>query len=198
MDSHPPERWSAGMLIDEVKRLRAEGTGSVDDRVRQVSDKYERARGDVERLSKELAAARGLRPTGIAGERVAGKRALSEFRQTWREFTDAVVNLPEIRAAYGMDGVRLVVATDLIPDLYLLGLTAPRGSIDARERDRLRRILDSPSLVAIMARPEAWADRMRTLFLSQAARSFFRASVWAVYEHASDEGRIDRYGTVVK
>jgi hypothetical protein len=159
-----------------------------------------RASAREEALLKELAAARDeARSLGVAGERVAGKPAVADFRRTWERFAGAVLRLPDTRRQEGMKGVRLVVASDLLADLYLLSLGPPRGVTEARERDRLRRVLETPSFLAVLSRDEPWADRLRVLFLSQVARTYFRPSVWRAYEEASsDVPAADKWGTVYK
>lgn len=184
----PDERWSSRQLLAYIERRRIE----------TPSEEAERLRARVEAQSTELTALRTAAASGVAGKRVAGKAALADFRrETWRKFSDAVLRLPETRRTLGMAGVRLAIASELDADLYLLGVTAPRGNVEARERDRLRRILDSPPFAALLSRADGWADRLRVLYLSQTARAFYRPSVWAVYERASED-HADRWGNVDK
>lgn len=179
----PDTKWSARQLLAYIRAYME----TPDDRRPGAEAERARARAREERLEVELRAARETAAKGVAGRSVAGKPALSDFRkETWRQFADAINRLPDVRRRDGIAGVRLYAATDLLPDLYLLGLTPPRSKAEAMERDRLRRFLDSRPFMAIMARPEPWADRLRELFLAQAARTFFRPSVWITYEKSSD------------
>jgi hypothetical protein len=187
---------SAGELWAEVRRLRSLSADGAEPELVRVAAELERERARARALSNEVRAARAEgADLGVAGVRVAGKSGVALFRvETWRRFSNAVVRLPRTRREEGLGVVRLTVAKDLVADLYLLGLTAPRGPIEARERDRIRRLLDSPSFVALLSRPEPAFDRLRVLFLSQAARAFYRPSVWAAFERGSEELRRDPYG----
>lgn len=190
---------SAAQLWARVVELSDELKRSEPEQVRQMSDELERARADTRDLVDELRAARATPVRGVAGVKVAGKPALSDFRkETWTEFTFAVGRLPGLRARYGMGFVRMEVARTLLPDLYLLGLAPPRGPIEARERDTLRRCLDSTPFLALLTRPEPWADRLRALFISRVARSYYRSSVYTAYETATSEEKLDKLGTVYK
>jgi len=161
-----------------------------------------RARAHEAALLEELAAARGEETAaGIAGDAVAGKPALAQFRQkTWRKFSRAVTRLPLVLESKGWNYVRLVAATDLDADLYLLGVSEPAGPLIAQERDEIRRFIDHPARLANLCRPETWADALRADFLSNAARVYFRPSVPVIYERASEQGVLDRrvQGTVFK
>lgn len=185
----PTEKWSSRQLVRYIEAHEGETRGESEGR----------ARAREEALLKELVAARGEAQGGVAGQRVAGRPALAQYRrETWARFALAVERLPSVRATEGMAGVRLAVASELLPDLYMLGLTPARGPVEATQRDEIRRVLDSPAFVAVLARDDPWADHLRVLFLSETARRYFRPSVWAVYEHGSDELKADRWGTVVK
>jgi len=184
---------SAGQLWAEVERLRST---THDETVAHLTAAAERARTRETALLNELRAARaGATEEGVAGTRVAMKAAPAQLRsETWRRFADAVCRLPKIREAEGLGAVRLFIAKNLGADLDLLGLTAPRGPLEAKERDRLRRRLDSPAASALLSRSEPWADRHRVLFLAQARRAYFRPSVWAAFEKGADEATLDRWG----
>lgn len=192
------ERSSARELWAELKRrerLKAEPSAELD----ELRGDIERAHARENLLSSELAAARAdASDAGISDESIAGKPAIAKYRREWKRFANAVLRLPRVRQTEGFYAVRIAVAKELDADLALFELDAPRGEIAARERDRLRRQLDTPAFVAVMARPETWADYQRLLFLSQVVRAYFRPSVWRVYDRATDEGALDRYGTVFK
>ena len=150
-------------------------------------------------LAKELSDARTeAAETGAAGETFAGKPALVDLMRAWRRFSTAVKNLPAVRERYGPDAVRLAVASRLIPNLYLLGLTAPRSESEAHDRDRVRRMLDHPVLLALLCRSEPWGARARVAFLSLAARCFLRPTYYAVYDKSAERGDADSLGTVYK
>lgn len=191
---------SARQLWPEVQRLRTLGPRRVADeeeaeRARLLADAHARE----EALVRELAAARaGSEEEGVAADKVAGRPSLAGFRRTWSRFAHATLRLPDVRDEEGPQAVRLFVASELDSDLYLLSLTAPRGEREADERDRVRRAFDSPAMLAVLSRRERWADRFRAAVLSTAARSFFRPSVWATFDKAAEEGRLDRYGEVLK
>lgn len=194
----PMEKWSARQLLAEVRRLEGERKHprkASDD----LRDQLERARAREAILLSELAAARAEADSeGIAPDEVGGKPAVAKLRRTWARFTDAVLRLPAVAAREGFNAARLVVARQLVPDLVLFEADAPRGDIEARERDRLRRLLDNPAYVNVLMVPSDWADVARIQFLAQAARAFLRPTVWKLYEHAPDEGVLDRQGTVFK
>jgi hypothetical protein len=191
---------SAGELWSEVRRLRSLSADGAEPEAARLSAELERERARGRALLSEVRAARAETfDLGVAGLRVGGKAAPAQFRtDTWRRFANATLRLPRTREEEGLRYVRLFVAKNLVADLYLLGLQAPRGPLEAKERDRIRRVLDSPSFVALLSRPEPAFDRLRILFLSQAARAFYRPSVWAVFERGSEDVRRDAYGTVLK
>lgn len=185
----PTDKWSARQLLELLRRREAE----------TPDEESERLRARVEELSIELRAAREANVQGVAGDRVAGKKSVADLRTgTWRRFSNAVERLPIVRRSEGMREVRMRIASDLIPDLYLLGLEPPKGTVEARERDRLRRCLDHPAWQALLSRPDASADRLRILFLSQVARAYLRPSIYAVYENGSEDAKVDRWGEVIK
>lgn len=194
----PLDKWSARQLAAEVRRLRAEAKNP-DGETGELRLALERARTREAALLSELAAARAEADAeGIAPDEVAGKPAVAKLRRTWRRFTDAVLRLPTVAAKEGFLAARLVVAKELVPDLVVFEADAPRGDIEARDRDRLRRLLDNPAYVNLLMAPSEWADVARIQFLSQAARAYLRPTVWKLYEHAPDEGVLDRGGTVYK
>jgi hypothetical protein len=187
---------SAGELWTEVERLRE---GSDDERFAELTTELERARARETAALSEVAAARATASrVGIAGESVGGKPALSKYRATWAEFADAVMNLPEVRRVDGWAKVRETVARDLAADLRLFELDAPRGRIEARRRDRLRRQLDSRAWLRCITTSEPWGATYRATFLQQVVRCYFRPSVWRIFEKASDEGIRDGLGVVYK
>ena len=174
-------------------------TSSEDERVAELASEIERGHAREEALLNELAAARTeATDAGIGGISVAGKPAIAKFRAAWGKFADAVLRLPDVRQQAGLSAVRVVVAKDLVADLRLFELDAPRGRIEARERDRLRRLLDHPAMLDVFSNSASWAQYFRVLFLSQVVRSYVRPSVWRTYEKASDEGIRDTLGTVYK
>lgn len=192
------DKWSHRQLVAEVERLRREaGTTPADAAKAESEDARLRARVAV--LTRRLAeAGDDAAFRGIALEQFAGRPALAKLRRAWTEFVAAVERLPDHRAAFGMAEVRARVAAELVPDLYLMGLTPPRSAGEAAERDQLRRYLDDPAFVAVMARPEPWASRLRTEFVSAVARTYLRVSVWRTFDRGTDEGALDKKGNVYK
>lgn len=187
---------SARQLWAEVERLRGSGD---DERVAELTTEVERARAREAGLLSELGAARAqASSSGVAAESVAGKPALAKARDAWGRFADAVLRLPETRAAEGFDRVRVAVAKNLVADMELFDLAWPRSRSEARERDRLRRFLTNPAWLDAMSDPHPAHDLMRSLYLAQVVRAYFRPSVWRIYEKASDEGIRDGLGTVYK
>lgn len=194
----PREKWSAAQLLAELKRVEKERS-SPDGRIAELEAEAERARTRESALLSELAAARGEADAdGIVPDEVGGKPAVAKLRRAWGRFSDAVLRLPTVAAKDGFNAARLVVAKQLVPDLLVFEADAPRGEIESKERDRLRRLLDNPAYVALLMTPSDWANAVRIQFLAQAAHAFLRPTVWRLYENAPDEGALDTKGTVWK
>lgn len=195
----PMEKWSAGQLLAEVRRLQKRGTVEATTREADLDAELGRARAREASLLNELSAARGEADAeGIAPDEVAGKPAVAKYRRLWMRFSLAVTRLPAVRRQRGYAVAEMTVARDLVGDLQLFEADAPRGKAEVRERDRLRRMLTSPAFKTLLMRDDAWADTARVQFLSQVARAFLRPSIWTIIDKSPDEGALDRLGTVYK
>jgi hypothetical protein len=192
------DKSSAGQLWGEVQRLRALRSNPSRE-TSELREELERARARETYLMSELSAAQSAgAEDGIAPDEVAGKPAVAKFRRIFRKFSDAVLRLPATYRRHGHATAEMVIAKTLVADLELFELDAPRGTVESRERHRLRAMLVSPAFKALLMRDEPWAEHARIQFLNGVARSFFRPSVWRSYQHSPDEGAIDKWGTVVK
>lgn len=191
------EKSSSRQLWAELQRLRAKSPVELS---QDREAEYARSRGRESELLSQLRAAReGAAASGVAGERVAGKPAVSDFRNLWGRFTLSILRLPALRERFGMAAVELAVSRTVLPDLFLLELMEPRGPREAEDRNRIRRMLVTPSFVAVLTRREPWATRARARFLASTARVYFRPSVWRAYEEGPAElPRPDYFGSVVK
>jgi hypothetical protein len=198
---HPlSERSSSSELWREVGRLRSRGSSvAATEAEAENTRRVDEANSRVETLARELAAARSEADTeGVTGEQVAGRPSISQLRAVWRRFTKAVYRLPDTRSEEGMRGVHHAAATRLIPDLDTFVFREPRGPIEADARHNVRRVLTMPSQLALLSRPEPWAERLRYDYLAEASRVFYRPAVTAAFDKSSEEGHLDSLGTVNK
>ncbi len=185
------DKWQA--TRKELDAARADATEAVVETLHRTEDELERTRARAVTAEENYRAANVEADEGVAGESVAGKPALAKFRrQTWRKLATAVVNLPAWRQRHGWTETRLIVATHLAADLYTLGLTAPRSVDEARDRDRLRRLLTSRAFLHHFSGSAPGDGILRELWLEQVARAYYRPSVYATFDRAADEGVLDR------
>ncbi len=145
---------------------------------------YSNARN--ERLSAELAQSRAERETeGVAGESVAGRIALAQFRrETWENLAEAVVRLPQSVIEMGWDRIKTMVSAELLPDLHTLMLGRPRSTQEATYRTYLEHFLTDPSKLAVMVRPTPEGGAMRRLFLELASKYIYAPAVSKLFERS--------------
>lgn len=201
--SRPQLRALARRQRTELRRYRDASTSTGEANVvSELTAELERARAREVATLNSLAAARGESThRGILGEldRVAGKPALAELREMWGRWVDVVNNMPRVRRTEGFKEVLVTVASEVIPDLYLMGIAVPRGRREVREQHVIERQFRAIPFVALLCRDEPWVEPHRARLFARAARCYLRPSLWAVYEKASDASlNRDALGTVFK
>lgn len=123
---------------------------------------------------------------GIAGDRALGRPALSEYRRLGRDFTDTLLQLPVIRRRAGLGAVRAKVATNLLQDLALLELEAPRGVLQVLEREKIRRFLVHPAFQRLISAEGPAADYARTLLQERVSEAYVRSGARRVFEKSTE------------
>jgi hypothetical protein len=185
----PARRLSRDGLLEEIARLRG---SSKSKREAEAIRRYETAEARAVAALAALDAAKATAgEAGIEGEEFAGHPAVSSFRRAWRGLTSALLRLPAERARGGFSSVELLVAKAVIPDLDLFELLPPRGKLEARRRDVIRRCFTHPGRLAVLSAPGPHGERFRALVMREAARLYFRPSLWRVYERSAEDR--DRY-----
>jgi len=181
----PIRKLSRDGLLAEIARLRTRTRSKEASEALKIA---ERERTRAEALRAELDAVKAQTgEAGIEGDEVAGHPAVASFRKAWRGFTSTILRLPAERKAGGFPRVRLLASKALLSDLALFELIEPRGPIEARARDNLRRCFTHPSRLNKLSKPDGSGERFRALVMAEATRLHFRPSVWRVYEKTAED-----------
>jgi len=181
----PIRKLSRDGLLAEIARLRSR-TRSKEGAEALRSAERERTRAEALRAElDDLKTQTG--EAGIEGEEVGGHPAVASFRKAWRGFTSTILRLPAEREAGGFSRVRLLASKAILADLAIFELIEPRGPLEARARDVLRRCFTHPGRLDKLSRRTPGSERFRSVVIAEAVRLHFRPSVWRVYEKTAED-----------
>jgi len=129
--------------------------------------------------SASMSAAR----SSVAGESVAGRPSLADFREkTWRNLASTVLGLPQTALRLGRERTIELSSGTLTADLAMLALGPPPTPLVAKMRVAVEHCVTDRAKFAVMIGNDAAGRMMRAIFLRSATRYYFGPSVQRLFE----------------
>ena len=126
-------------------------------------------RAEVADLKRQVAEAREFQGrSGVIDNDFVNRTSLGHLRnKTWKAFAATVRGLPQSRIELGYTECRTQSVSDLVADLYTLGLSPPRSTSETIRRTTAATMLESKAFFAVLSHPgteycdrcyQEWAD----------------------------------------
>ena len=115
----------------------------------------ETLRDEVATLKRQVAETREFQgQSGVIDNDFVNRTSLGHLRnRTWKAFAATVRGLPQSRIELGYTECRTQSVSDLLADLYTLGLSPPRGEDEAVRRKTAATMLETKSFFAVLSHP---------------------------------------------